>query len=104
MKDIMMKYTNGEITLEEANEQLKPYGISLKERTKEELEAKRAAEREGEFLDIGKDPLNLPDEPDMSRRPELAGLTVIKMTKAGAYAVSYDENGYAAVSKRVELL
>lgn len=102
MKEIFKKYSAGEITLEEANEQLKPFGLSLSHRTEEELETKREAEREGEFLDIGREPLRLPDKPDMRRRPELAGLTVIQQTKAGTYAVSYDEDGSAPVAKHVE--
>lgn len=101
MKEIFEKYAAGEITLEEVNEQLKPFGLSLSHRTEEELEAQRAEEQKGEFLDIGREPLRLPDRPDMKRRKELAGMTVIQKTKTGNYAVTYDEDGYAKVAKRV---
>lgn len=101
MKEIFKKYSAGEITLEEANEQLKPFGLSLSHRTEEELETKREAEREGEFLDIGREPECLPDRPDTSRRKDLAGLTVIQKTKAGDYAVTYAEDGYHVCSQRV---
>ena len=37
----------------------------------------------------------LPATPDMSRRIDLAGQTVVQKTAFGEYKVTYDENGYA---------
>ena len=103
MKKIFEAYAAGEITREEANKQLEPFGLSLVQRTEEELEAKRAAEREGEFVDIGRQPEHLPDKADMSRKTALAGQKVLQKTKAGSFEVEYDEDGYAVSAKRANV-
>ena len=43
----------------------------------------------------GKPAVEVPDKPDMSRRQELAGLTVAQRTRGGIYDVTYDGLGYA---------
>lgn len=105
MHEIMSKYNAGEITREQANEELKEYGISLLPLTEEERHDKKVREdAEGFFNpeDMGfeRKP-TYPKRPDMSRRMDLAGKTVKQMTTAGEFAVTYDEDGYAVESLRV---
>ena len=103
ISEIMERYKAGEITLEEANAELigLDAGFYLKDLTDEEREAKKLREDEEGMIDIGNKPERLPDRPDMKRRTELAGQTVIQKTKAGRYEVSYDEDGYATKAVRV---
>lgn len=44
----------------------------------------------------------LPRTPDMRRRMDLAGQTVEQRCRAGLFAVTYDEDGYAVKAARVE--
>lgn len=44
----------------------------------------------------------LPSAPDMRRRTDLAGRTVEQRCRAGLFAVTYDEDGYAVRSARAE--
>lgn len=101
---IIERYKSGEINLEEANAELAAAGagFSMTPRTEEELEAKRAEEREGEFLDIGRKPLRLPDDTDKRRHPEWAGMEIIQRTKKGVFAVSYGEDGEHICSKKIQ--
>lgn len=46
--------------------------------------------------------LKLPRTPDMRRRTDLAGQTVNQRCKAGLFAITYNEDGYAVKSARVE--
>lgn len=101
--EILRKYGAGEITAEEANEALRaenagfsvdPVKAGKGEWTEQEM-------KEGFFDAERKYPV-YPDETDKQRRTDLAGLTVIQKTKKGTFAVSYDEEGYHIVSKRVE--
>lgn len=104
IKEIMEKYTAGEITMEEANAQLAEAaaGFHLVALTEEERAAQKQREDEEGTIDIGRgnEPV-LPKKPDMRRRKELAGLVVIQKTAAGRFAVTYDEDGYAVKAKRV---
>lgn len=103
--DIILQYKNGKITREEANRILAAEGAtySLKALTAEELDAKRQAEMEGEFIDIGRKVERIPDRPDMKRNKDLAGLVVRQFTKIGQYDVHYNEDGYAVKSVRVQI-
>lgn len=101
LSKIMEQYNAKELTIEEANEHLKAYGISVSVRTEEELAAKRAEEQKGEFLDIGRSPLKLLEEPDMRRRKEMANDSEYQWTKRGKYEVFYNEDGYATKAVRV---
>ena len=103
--DIVLKYKNGEITREEANKELAEAGagFSLKALTAEELDAKRMAEMEGEFIDIGRKVERLPARPDMKRNKDLAGMVVRQFTKIGQFDVHYNEDGYAVKSVRVQI-
>lgn len=47
-------------------------------------------------------PEKLPKTPDMRRREDLAGQTVVQRTLAGKYNVTYDELGYAMKATKVE--
>lgn len=103
ISEIMEKYNAGELTQEQANEELKAAGATfhLEPLTDEEREAKKLREDAEGTIDIGRKPERLPDRPDMSRKKELAGQTVIQKTKAGQFAVEYDEDGYAVKASRV---
>lgn len=101
--EIIRQYSEGAITLEQANAELKNAGAKfhLADLTEEEREAKRQRENEEGFIYTGEKAERLPERPDMSRRIDLAGQTVRQLTKAGTYEVSYDEDGYAKMAKRV---
>jgi hypothetical protein len=101
--EIIQQYSEGAITLEEVNANLKAAGATfhLADLTEEEREAKRQRENEAGFIYTDEKPQRLPERPDMSRKIDLAGQTVRQLTKAGTYEVSYDEDGYAKRAKRV---
>ena len=105
VNEIMEKYKAGEITLEEANEQLKSAGAAfhLEPMTDEERAAKKQREDEEGFIPATEAAEVLPKTPDMRRRKELAGQVVRQRTKAGRYDVTYDEDGYAVKAKRVQM-
>ena len=105
INETMSKYTAGEITLEQANEELKAAGAGfhLVHMTEEELAAKREREDEKGFIPATEEAEVLPKTPDMRRRKELAGQVVRQRTKAGRYDVTYDEDGYAVKAKRVQM-
>lgn len=100
---IIERYKSGKLTLDQANAELKAAGanITLKPLTDEERAEKEARECTEGTIDIGRPPEHLPDRPDMSRRTDLAGLTVVQRTKAGRYEVDYNEDGYARSAKRL---
>lgn len=92
INEIMEKYTKGEISMDVANEALKEAGAEF------HLEPAQGGWTETEKKEgfmPGEKAEVLPDRPDMSRRKDLAGQTVIQRTKAGQYAVTYAEDGYA---------
>jgi hypothetical protein len=99
----MEEYTAGEKTLEETNAILKEAGAGfhLTSLTDEERAAKKFREDEEGTIDIGRTPEILPNRPDMRRRTDLAGQTVIQRTKRGRYEVKYSEHGYAIRAKKV---
>ena len=105
INEIMEKYKAGEITVEEANEQLKSAGAAfhLEPMTDEERAAKKQREDEEGFIPATEESEVLPKTPDMRRRKELAGQVVRQRTKAGRYDVTYDEDGYAVKAKRVQM-
>lgn len=95
MEKIISKYQSGEITIEEANAELAKIGAGF------HLEEGKGpgwteAEMAAGFTDAPeeKTPV-LPEKPDMRRRTDLKGQTVIQKTGAGEFRVTYDENGYA---------
>lgn len=96
-------YKAGEVSREDLNSGLKELeaGYSFKERTEEELAAKKQREDEEGMIDIGRKPERLPEGPDMSRRKDLAGQVVRQRTKRGVYDVHYNEDGYAVKATRV---
>lgn len=123
--DIIQKYTNGEISQDDAIDQMTEAfqigevtredlnaglkelvaGYSFKELTDEEREAKKQREDEEGFFepeDKGLERKFQPtlELPDMKRYPDRANLTVIQRTKKGEFYVDYDENGYAVKSYR----
>lgn len=105
INEIIGKYTAGEKTLEETNAALKEAGVTefhLVAMTDEERAAKKQREDEEGTIDIGRDTGKvLPKTPDMRRRMDLAGQVVIQETSSGYFAVTYNEDGYAAKSRRV---
>lgn len=99
--EIVLQYTNKEITLEEANKALTEAdaGFFLKPNA---ATGWTEEEKKAGFI-YNDDPVEvLPDRPDMSRRTDLAGLAVIQKTKAGQYEVSYDADGYAFRATRMK--
>ena len=103
VNEIMEKYKAGEITVEEANEQLRQQGANfhLEPMTDEERAAKKQREDELGFIPATEEAEVLPKTPDMRRRKELAGQVVRQKTKTGVYDVTYNEDGYAAKASRV---
>lgn len=103
VNEIMEKYKAGEITVEEANEQLRQQGANfqLEPMTDEERAAKKQREDELGFIPATEEAKVLPKTPDMRRRKELASQVVRQKTKSGLYDVTYDADGYAVKARRV---
>ena len=103
VNEIMEKYKAGEITVDEANEQLKSAGAAfhLEPMTDEERAAKKQREDELGFIPATEEAKPLPKTPDMRRRPDLAGQVVRQHTRTGDFDVNYDADGYAVKARRV---
>ena len=103
INEIMEKYKAGEITVEEANEQLRQQGANfhLEPMTDEERAAKKQREDELGFIPATEEAKPLPKTPDMRRRKDLAGQVVRQMTRSGPFDVTYDADGYAVKARRV---
>ena len=103
VNEIMEKYKAGEITVEEANEQLRQQGANfhLEPMTDEERAAKKQREDELGFIPATEEAEVLPKTPDMRRRKDLAGQVVRQMTRSGPFDVTYDADGYAVKARRV---
>ena len=104
VNEIMEKYKAGEITVEEANEQLKSAGAAfhLEPMTDEERAAKKQREDEQAYSPATEEAKPLPKTPDMHRRKDLAGQVVRQMTRSGPFDVTYNEDGYAGKASRVK--
>lgn len=103
VNEIMEKCKDGEITVEEANEQLRQQGANfhLEPMTDEERAAKKQREDELGFIPATEEAKPLPKTPDMRRRKDLAGQVVRQMTRSGPFDVTYDADGYAVKARRV---
>ena len=103
INEIMEKYKAGEITVEEANEQLRKQGANfhLEPMTDEERAAKKQREDELGFIPATEEGKPLPKTADMRRRPDLAGQVVRQHTRAGDFDVTYTDAGYAVSAKKV---
>ena len=103
VNEIMEKYKAGEITVEEANKQLRQQDANfhLEPMTDEERAAKKQWEDELGFIPATDEAKPLPKTPDMRRRKELAGQVVRQMTRSGPFDVTYDADGYAVKASRV---
>lgn len=103
VNEIMEKYKAGEITVEEANEQLRQQGANfhLEPMTDEERAAKKQREDELGFIPATEEAKPMPKTPDMRRRKDLAGQVVRQMTRSGPFDVTYDADGYAVKARRV---
>ena len=103
VNEIMEKYKAGEITVEEANEQLKSAGAAfhLEPLTDEERAAKKQREDELGFIPAADEAKPLPKTADMRRRKDLAGQVVRQKTRSGPFDVTYDADGYAVKARRV---
>ena len=103
VNEIMEKYKAGEITVEEANEQLRQQGANfhLEPMTDEERAAKKQQEDEQGYIPATEEAKPLPKTPDMRRREDLAGQVVRQMTRSGPFDVTYDADGYAVKASRV---
>ena len=103
VNEIMEKYKAGEITVEEANEQLRQQGANfhLEPMTDEERAAKKQREDEQGYIPATEEVKPLPKTPDMRRRKDLAGQVVRQMTRSGPFDVTYTDAGYAVSAKKV---
>ena len=103
VNEIMEKYKAGEITVEEANEQLRQQGANfhLEPMTDEERAAKKQREDELGFIPATEEGKPLPKTADMRRRKDLAGQVVRQHTRSGPFDVTYDADGYAVKARRV---
>ena len=103
VNEIMEKYKAGEITVEEANKQLRQQGANfhLEPMTDEERAAKKQREDELGFVHATEEGKPLPKMPDMRRRKDLAGQVVLQHTRAGDFDVTYTDAGYAVSAKKV---
>ena len=103
VNEIMEKYKAGEITVEEANKQLRQQGANfhLEPMTDEELAAKKQREDELGVIPATDEAKPLPKTPDMRRRKDLAGQVVRQMTRSGPFDVTYNEDGYAVKARMV---
>ena len=103
VNEIMEKYKAGEITVEEANKQLRQQGANfhLEPMTDEERAAKKQREDELGFIPATEEAKPLPKTPDMRRRKDLAGQVARQMTRSGPFDVTYDADGYAVKARRV---
>lgn len=103
VNEIMEKYKAGEITVEEANEQLRQHGANfhMEPMTDEERAAKKQREDEQGYIPATEEAKPLTKTPDMRRRKDLAGQVVRQMTRSGPFDVTYDADGYAVKARRV---
>ncbi len=103
VNEIMEKYKAGEITVEEANNQLRQQcaNFHLEPMTDEERAAKKQREDELGFIPATDEAKPLPKTADMRRRPDLAGQVVRQHTRTGDFDVTYDADGYAVKARRV---
>ena len=103
VNEIMENYKAGEITVEEANEQLRQQGANfhLEPMTDKERAAKKQREDELGFIPATEEGKPLPKTADMRRRPDLAGQVVRQHTRAGDFDVTYTDAGYAVSAKKV---
>ena len=103
VNEIMEKYKAGEITVEEANEQLRQQGANfhLEPMTDEERAAKKQREDEQGYTPATEESKPLPKTADMRRRKDLAGQGGRQMTRSGPFEVTYDADGYAVKARRV---
>ena len=103
VNEIMEKYKAGEITVEEANNQLRQQGANfhLEPMTDEERAAKKQQEDEQGYIPATEEAKPLPKTPDMHRRKDLAGQVVRQHTRAGDFDVTYTDAGYAVSAKKV---
>ena len=103
VNEIMEKYKAGEITVEEANKQLRQQGANfhLEPMTDEERAAKKQREDEQGYIPATEEAKPLPKTPDMRRRKDLAGQVVRQMTRSGPFDVTYTDAGYAVSAKKV---
>ena len=90
---IIEAYKNHQITADEANKALADAGSNIR-LNPDNAKGWTEEQMENGFLP-GEPAVELPERPDMSRREELAGMTVVQRTKSGIYDVTYDEMGYA---------
>ena len=91
---IVEAYRTSKITAEEANKALSEAKANFRFDPDKAGRGWTEAEMAAGFIP-GEPAVELPDKPDMSRRQELAGLTVAQRTKGGIYDIYYDELGYA---------
>ena len=91
---IVKAYKANALTADEANKALAEAGAPFRFDPDKAGRGWTEAEMAAGFKP-GDPAVEVPDKPDMSRREELAGLTVAQRTRGGIYDVTYDDLGYA---------
>lgn len=91
---IVEAYKANALTADEANEELAKAGALFRFDPDKAGRGWTEAEMAAGFKP-GEPAVEVPDKPDVSRRQELAGLTVAQRTRGGIYDVTYDGLGYA---------
>ena len=91
--EIMERYNNEEITIEEANAELAKIGANF--HLEDGRDGSWTEQEMAEGFMPGPAAERLPDGPVMMRRKDLAGQTVVQRTKRGRYEVTYGADGYA---------
>lgn len=107
--EIFENYKSGEKTIEETNAALKESGAGfhLESLTdKERAEKKEREDLAGTVYNPNPKPV-LPKKVNMGRRKDLIGApsykrNVIQETSHGKFLVTYDDQGYAVTSTRIE--
>ena len=100
--EIIRAYTDGTTSLEATNAALEAEAAGFHLSPREETGWTEAEMREG-FIQPAESSRKKakPARPDMRRRMDLAGQSVIQATKTGKYEVTYDQDGYALVAKSI---
>lgn len=106
INEIIKKYREGEITVEEANKQLEAMDAGFTFDPTKTIDnptgAWTEAEMEEGFFEAEpKAYTKYPEDVNMKKIPEFAGMTIIQKTKKGQFEVKYDELGYAVKATKI---
>lgn len=100
IREIMQKYNNGEVSLEDTNKALAPYGIHLDPEKNPDGGWTEAEMAEGFIPGEPATPV-VKLEDFRTRIPALAGKTITVKVEEGTFKISYNEDGYHIKSVRM---